>query len=549
MQISDTHISIFTPDNTREIDLSKFLKTQVTKIVKPNVLLITGDLVHATGEDNRKNEQYTLEWQIYRETIVESGVLENVKVLDLLGNHDSFNSVKDGQENAISNKNEMVSDKNIVGSILNFVPVQLASFPGIGKPFNFIGHVQNEELLLSSKNQQKQHMTFYYGHYPTSTISGAHSLRSLFREKATAYFSGHLHNGYGWMPEMKVLNRRAGQGAYLEAELADWKDHRIFRVCVVDNGVFAFRDFGFWDRETSLIVQTHPKWTVKIPGKEPVFKEDLMEIRFFLFDLDEIEVVEVKSGEMTIVCNIENLPLVTCPVLEKIKSYQVHVNNKQIENSTLRGLATYSSSNVQESSTPFVRLILLVYYELITPCLYYALILSGYFCLSYLHIIFPSLTFSRLFKHSKLASAVKLWLFAAMFGPWYFDRLSGDIHGLVFPWGIFLNVDGGIVFRWEPSLYFSGFKQLIGFWFPFVISAPFGINSAWKNGRWKGVSGCLMLFVYSSFAIYQFYASYKFTKYYTLLSFVSPYTTGAGVLILYFIHVCNTDGSFRLTRL
>ena len=307
MQISDTHISIFTPDNTRETDL-KFLKTQVIKIVKPNVLLITGDLVHATGEDNRKNEQYTLEWKIYRETIVESGVLQNVKVLDLLGNHDSFNSVNGGgrQENAISNKNEMIFDENEVGSSLKFVPVQLASFPGIGKPFNFIGHVQNEELVLFSKNkpqtsekhsENSSNMTFYYGHYPTSTISGAYSLRSLFREQATAYFSGHLHNGYGWMPEMKVLNRRVGQGAYLEAELADWKDHRIFRVCVVDNGVFSFRDFGFWDDDKSLIVQTHPKWTVKIPGKEPVFKEDLMEIRFFLFDLDEIEIVEIKSGE------------------------------------------------------------------------------------------------------------------------------------------------------------------------------------------------------------------------------------------------------------
>jgi len=132
---------------------------------------------------------------------------------------------------------------------------------------------------------------------------------------------------------------------------------------------------------------------------------------------------------------------------------------------------------------------------------------------------------------------------------WYVDRLSGDHYGLVFPWGIFLKVDGGIVFRWEPSLYFSGLKQLIGFWFPFVILAPFGIDSAWRNGSWKGSSGCLMVFVYSSFAFYQFYASYKFTKYYTILSFVSPYTTGAGVLILYFIHVCNTDGSFRLTRL
>merc|ERR1712232_11924 len=101
--------------------------------------------------DNRNSEQYQLEWEVYRDAFKKSGVLEKTKVLDLLGNHDSFNSINTQIQN-----NYSIFDKNekTVSDGLEFIPVQLADFPGIGKPFNFIGHVQNKDLVFSQENRK-----------------------------------------------------------------------------------------------------------------------------------------------------------------------------------------------------------------------------------------------------------------------------------------------------------------------------------------------------------------------------------------------------------
>ena len=53
MQLSDTHISIFTEDSSRQDDLRSFLEHEVSQVIRPPVLLVTGDLVHATFKDNK----------------------------------------------------------------------------------------------------------------------------------------------------------------------------------------------------------------------------------------------------------------------------------------------------------------------------------------------------------------------------------------------------------------------------------------------------------------------------------------------------------------
>lgn len=47
---------------------------------------------------------------------------------------------------------------------------------------------------------------------------------------------------------------------YLEAEVADWKDSRTFRIAAVDHGMFTFEDFSYKrDREGPWIVITNPR--------------------------------------------------------------------------------------------------------------------------------------------------------------------------------------------------------------------------------------------------------------------------------------------------
>lgn len=47
---------------------------------------------------------------------------------------------------------------------------------------------------------------------------------------------------------------------FLEAEIADWKDNRVFRIAAVDHGLFTFSDYYYHlHRELPLIVITNPR--------------------------------------------------------------------------------------------------------------------------------------------------------------------------------------------------------------------------------------------------------------------------------------------------
>lgn len=81
MQISDIHISsqessywdrVKLPGApigalqpfSREKDFVDILR-YAKDVIRPRVLLVTGDLVHATGVDNKYSRQYKNEWEIY----------------------------------------------------------------------------------------------------------------------------------------------------------------------------------------------------------------------------------------------------------------------------------------------------------------------------------------------------------------------------------------------------------------------------------------------------------------------------------------------------
>ena len=67
--------------------------------MRPRVLLITGDLVHATGEDNKVSGQRVGEWEVYNRTLVEGGLVDasgqdgHIKVSNSIDNHDTFNQL------------------------------------------------------------------------------------------------------------------------------------------------------------------------------------------------------------------------------------------------------------------------------------------------------------------------------------------------------------------------------------------------------------------------------------------------------------------------
>jgi predicted MPP superfamily phosphohydrolase len=88
MQISDLHLSVF-HDQTRIKDFDYFCK-EIVGLIKPNVVLATGDLTDAKASDLTGSRQYENEWKAYHKVITENGILTRTVWLDVRGNHDNF---------------------------------------------------------------------------------------------------------------------------------------------------------------------------------------------------------------------------------------------------------------------------------------------------------------------------------------------------------------------------------------------------------------------------------------------------------------------------
>lgn len=70
-----------------------------------------------------------------------------------------------------------------------------------------------------------------FGHYPTSCIiasGGVSSVRSLIGRysESVAYVCGHLHRMGGLVPTMYTIQKLG----FLELELGDWKDNRMYGI-------------------------------------------------------------------------------------------------------------------------------------------------------------------------------------------------------------------------------------------------------------------------------------------------------------------------------
>lgn len=90
VQLSDIHVSKF-QDPKRPEDLAKFCQHHLPKIA-PELFIVTGDLTDAKYKNQRGSTQFIEEWKRYEEVITLCQKYNNnVKWLDVRGNHDAFN--------------------------------------------------------------------------------------------------------------------------------------------------------------------------------------------------------------------------------------------------------------------------------------------------------------------------------------------------------------------------------------------------------------------------------------------------------------------------
>ncbi|KAB7497226.1 Transmembrane protein 62 [Armadillidium nasatum] len=186
--VSDLHLSIF-HDKSRLLMLEKFANETVS-VVKPSVVLASGDLTDAKTIDMLGSKQYVEEWKYYK------GVLDKSHNFDVpsLTSKNNFYQIYSSQ-GPKHLRSYMYTLKKGTDSV-SFIAVDACLLPGPRRPFNFIGVLTSKEmeaLVEFEKESKKSNYTIWFGHYPTSCIiSPDPGIRKLMGQ-GLAYLCGHLH--------------------------------------------------------------------------------------------------------------------------------------------------------------------------------------------------------------------------------------------------------------------------------------------------------------------------------------------------------------------
>lgn len=83
-QITDIHFSVV--NNFSISGALQIFCHDVIGLIKPSLVLVSGDLTHAKFADERNSQQFSAEWKAYH-NIIQKCNLENMPWLDIRGNH------------------------------------------------------------------------------------------------------------------------------------------------------------------------------------------------------------------------------------------------------------------------------------------------------------------------------------------------------------------------------------------------------------------------------------------------------------------------------
>ncbi|KAF7231891.1 hypothetical protein EG68_09020 [Paragonimus skrjabini miyazakii] len=278
-KVSDLHISVF-DEITRITDFQNFCENNI-KIVRPELLLISGDLTDAKTSNKHASLQVRSEWEIYASILRKTNLLNITHWLDIRGNHEGdfpwfrmhWTLRKYAARGQLSTLSYLFTLRKPYGNY-SFIALDACPDPGLSRPLNFFGVLtQDTERALRRfvEVTKRDNHTFWFGHYPTSTIVPSSGIRSLISSNGFAYLCGHLHTWLGWAPEMYALQPHG----FLELELGDWRDNRRYRILAVDHDLVSFVDVQFRATNTStewpVVLITNPKHAnFLLPHKEPV---------------------------------------------------------------------------------------------------------------------------------------------------------------------------------------------------------------------------------------------------------------------------------------
>jgi len=457
VQITDLHISKFySPERITELSE---LVLEVVEMVAPMVVVVTGDITDAKTEDYSGSGQYREEWEEYMKIVKIARSRNNTMWLDIRGNHDNFDVVdlehssnyfkefsSQGREGNLGSYLQVVENNKVR---LGFLAVDSTLKPGPRRPFNFVGALNQAELdqvaSLVKKSEAEADMTVMFGHYPTSTIvSPPPGIRQVLGS-GLVYLCGHLHNLHGLANNM-VVRHRVG---LREAELADWKDNRMYRVLVVDHGVLSWRDIQHGDHPWPLVMVTWPPPTQHRAGdREPLYRQlSSTHVRVVVFSRVRLVTLQISiDGGERVGCTNTTNNLYTMPWSPHLYTTGVHqlVVHTQDEEGVHHEHHHSFSLDGSQLQLPFIgQFILLVN-------------LIAFFQFGFASLVFMStvpLTLARLgfplpvlgeylgviSRISELYYPLVLGPLYLTIGPWFIGEILTNSVGVVFCWGTFVS--------------------------------------------------------------------------------------------------------------
>lgn len=121
-------------------------------IIKPKVVLASGDLTDGKKNNLADSAQFKFEWETYERIIKSSAVLNNHSVwLDVRGNHDNFDVLNRNKPSNFFLKYGMkklfarsyIHHLNTPsGERYSFIGVDACIEPGVKRPYNFFGNLE-----------------------------------------------------------------------------------------------------------------------------------------------------------------------------------------------------------------------------------------------------------------------------------------------------------------------------------------------------------------------------------------------------------------------